>query len=70
MEHFPLLSMPKPALQAVVDALRCNPEGAGGALHGLRGTCRQLRADANALTRHVRNCVRVCAVIPSFIKHC
>ena len=53
MEHFPLLSLPEPALQAVVDALRCQSTGAGGALRGLRGTCRQLKAEANARTRRV-----------------
>ena len=51
---FPLLSLPKPALQAVVDAVRVQPRSAkGGTLRGLRGTCRQLRAEANARTRSV-----------------
>ena len=46
----PLLSLPELALQAVVDAVLDAP---GGAVKGLRGTCRQLRAEANARTRRV-----------------
>ena len=54
-EPFPLLSLPKPALQAVVDVVGRTRgiDGDGGALHGLRGTCRLLRAEANACTRLV-----------------
>ena len=53
MERFPLLSLPEPVLQAVVDALLCKYAAWGGTLRGLRGTCRQLRAEANARTRKV-----------------
>ena len=55
-----LLSLPSLAMQAVVDALRCQPTESdkGGALHGLRGTCRQLRVEANARTRRVSTLLR------------
>ena len=52
-KDFPLMSLPKPALQAVVDAVRDAGQSRGGELKGLRGTCRALRAHANAATRRV-----------------
>ena len=53
MEQFPLLSLPEPALQAVVDAVPRQSKYAAGALAGLRGTCRLPRGEANARTRCV-----------------
>ena len=54
---FPLLRLPGPAWGTLVRALRSEQPGgggaAGGALCALRATCRQLRAAANARTRHV-----------------
>lgn len=53
MTGFSLLSLPENVIEAVADALRRQSGGEGGALHALRATCRQLRAVANAGTRHV-----------------
>lgn len=54
-EAFPLLRLPEPAWDALVDAMRSQQGNgeAGGALRGLRATSRKLRAAANARTRHV-----------------
>ena len=52
------MSLPKPALQAVVDAVSRQSGGTRGALHGLLGTCRQLREEANARTRCVSRTAR------------
>ena len=67
---FPLLRLPEPALQAVVDAVRDQPElDDGGALHALRRTCRPLRSEANARTHTVSSVAARLEAIqhPSFI---
>ena len=66
------MSLPDAALQAVVDAVRCHKDNSetryrerSDALNGLRGTCRQLRAEVNARTRSVSPVAACLLLAPS-----